>query len=130
MKMKCFHYPQSFTLIIDLKLNFQYQNINLRYISVVRNWSHKEHSCFDLPAHSVFIFHVFWGRLCTNILGNSCSAVNNIRSRLPSRLSFKIVLSHSTKSSIKEQFSHQKHVILTENWLGSWKTTEKGDAKE
>ena len=23
MKMKCFHYPQSFTLIIEMKLNFQ-----------------------------------------------------------------------------------------------------------
>ena len=24
MKMKCFHYPQSFTLIIDVKFNFKY----------------------------------------------------------------------------------------------------------
>ena len=26
MKMKCFHYPQSFTLIIDVKFNFQFNS--------------------------------------------------------------------------------------------------------
>ena len=39
-------------------------------------------------AHSFFTFIVFWGRLGTSIFGNSSSAANNTRSRLPSRPSF------------------------------------------
>ena len=51
----------------------------------------KEHCCFDhsdFPAHSMFTFDVCWGSLGTSIFGNSSSAANNTRSRLPSRLSF------------------------------------------
>ena len=40
MKMKCFHYPQSFTLIIKLKFNFQYSyvltGINFRKMSKLK----------------------------------------------------------------------------------------------
>ena len=35
----------------------------------------------------MFTFDEFWDNLCTNIFENSGSAANNIRSRLPSRLS-------------------------------------------
>ena len=59
-----------------------------RYISATRNWSNKEYSWFDFPAHSVSTFNVFWGSLGTSIFGNSSSVANNTRSRLPSRLSF------------------------------------------
>ena len=51
----------------------------------------KEHCCFDhsdFPAHSMFTSDVCWGSLGTSIFGNSSSAANNTRSRLPSRLSF------------------------------------------
>ena len=34
MKMKCFHYPQSFTLIIDVKFNFQC----CVFLSTNENW--------------------------------------------------------------------------------------------
>ena len=38
MKMKCFHYPQSFTLIIDFKFNFLYGNCinSLTYCEVIK----------------------------------------------------------------------------------------------
>ena len=52
---------------------------------------YKEYSCFDhsdFPAHSVFASDVCWGSLGTSIFGNSSSAANITRSRLPSRLSF------------------------------------------
>ena len=43
----------------------------------------KEYSCFDFPAHSMFILDKFWGSLVASIFGNSSSATNNNRSRLP-----------------------------------------------
>ena len=43
----------------------------------------KEYSCFDFPAHSMFILEVFWGSLGASIFGNSSLAANNNRSRLP-----------------------------------------------
>ena len=52
----------------------------------------KEHCCFDhsdFLAHSMFTSDVCWGSLGTSIFGNSSSAANNTRSRLPSRLSFR-----------------------------------------
>ena len=55
---------------------------------------HKEYSCFDhsdFLAHSMFTFDVCWGSLGTSIFGNSSSAANNTRSRLPSRLSFRFL---------------------------------------
>ena len=39
----------------------------------------------------MFTFHVFWGSLGTINFGNSSSAANNTRSRLPSRLSFRFL---------------------------------------
>ena len=33
--------------------------MKLRYISAPRSWSHKEYSCFDFPAQSIFTFDVF-----------------------------------------------------------------------
>ena len=59
-----------------------------------RSWSHKEYilySCFDFLAHSIFTFDEFSGSLGTSIFGNSISAANNTRSRLPSRLSFRFL---------------------------------------
>ena len=53
---------------------------------------YKEYSCFDhsdFPAHSMFTFDVCWGSLGTSIFGNSSSAANITRSKLPSRLSFR-----------------------------------------
>ena len=52
---------------------------------------HKEYSCFDFPAHSMFTFDEFSGSLGTSIFGNSSSATNNTRSRLPSTLSFRFL---------------------------------------
>ena len=43
----------------------------------------KEYSCFDFPAHSVFILEVFWGSLDASIFGNSSSAANINRSKPP-----------------------------------------------
>ena len=56
--------------------------------------TYKEYSCFDHPdflAHSMVTFDVCWGSLGTSIFGNSSSAANNTRSRLPSRLSFRLL---------------------------------------
>ena len=39
----------------------------------------------------MLIFDVFWSSLGTSIFGNSSSAANNTRSRLPSRLSFRFL---------------------------------------
>ena len=41
--------------------------IKSRYIGAPRNWSYKEYSCFDFPAHSIFKFDMFWGSLGTSI---------------------------------------------------------------
>ena len=56
--------------------------------------TYKEYSCFgysDFPAHSMFTSDVCWDSLGTSIFGNSSSAANNTRSRLPSRLSFRFL---------------------------------------
>ena len=34
--------------------------MKLRYTSAPRSCSHKEYSCFDFRAHSLFTFDVFW----------------------------------------------------------------------
>ena len=57
--------------------------MKLRSTSAPRSWSHKKYSCFEFPAHSMFTFDVFWGSLGTSTFGNSSSATNNTRSRLP-----------------------------------------------
>ena len=39
----------------------------------------------------MFTFHIFWDSLGTSILRNSISAANNIQTRIPSRLSFRLL---------------------------------------
>ena len=58
------------------------------YISAAKSWSDKEYSLFDFPAHSMFTFDLFWGRLGTIIFGKSSPAAKNTWSRLPFRLRF------------------------------------------
>ena len=65
----------------------------VKSIMVLELWK-RLYSCFDhsdFPAHSMFTFDVCWDSLGTSIFGNSSSATNNIRSRLPSRLSFRFL---------------------------------------
>ena len=55
---------------------------------------YNEYSCFDhshFAVYSMFTFNVCWGSLGTSIFGNSSSAANNTRSKLPSRLSFRFL---------------------------------------
>ena len=53
--------------------------------------SHKEYSCLDFLAHSMFTFDVLWGSRGTSNFGNSASAANNTRCKLPFRLSFRFL---------------------------------------
>ena len=86
--------------IVYIRYN-QLKQINIRItkwrkISApkIKQRSHKECSCCNCPAHSMFTFDVFWGSLRSSIFGNcvvvslGSSAANNAQSRQPSRLSF------------------------------------------
>ena len=61
----------------------------IKYINAPRSWSHEKYSSFDFPAHSLFTFDEVCGSFGTSFFGNESSTVNNTRSRLPSRLSFR-----------------------------------------
>ena len=54
-------------------------------------YQEKECSCFDFLAHSMFIFGVFCGSLCTSIFDNSSLAAKKTWSRIHSRLYFRFL---------------------------------------
>ena len=89
----------------------------------------KNNSCFDFPVHSIFTFDVFWVSLSPIIIGNSSSAANNTRTRLPSRLFFRFLwlwypllylMNYSNvglSTNESSYYSHQWHHELRNQWL-------------
>ena len=65
MKMKCFHYRQSFALIIDVKFNFQHFASKKKYISFSLYYTVNFQSCFGVLAfataelYACFVFDIF-----------------------------------------------------------------------
>ena len=100
------------------QLKTDYQNNKMKIYQTPRNWSHPwVCSCFS--ALSMFTFDAFWGILGTSIFGNSSSAGNNTRARLPSRLSFCFFWLWSSKTPNQQILCiyHRKKVNTKEKYF-------------